>query len=148
MYNGKNLPQHYRFIQPVYVVKMMALDDFDGFNDRQLFICPKERDVDYQELAPKDPNIPNLKSVYEIVKDLHSNQTTYTFGQEAQAKFERYHDDLKRRKLAISDDENRRGIIAKAIGQMARVSMILHVLDFAVEEAFQESGDDQDLCTK
>lgn len=38
------------FIQPVYVVKMMALDDFDGFNDRLLFICPEERDVDYQEL--------------------------------------------------------------------------------------------------
>ena len=136
------------FIQPAYVVKMMALDDFDGFNDRQLFICPKERDVDYQELKPKDPNIPNLKSVYEIIKDLHSNQTTYTFCQEAQAKFEEYHDDLKRRKLAIPDDENRRGIIAKAIGQMARVSMILHVLDFAVEEAFQETGENQDLRTK
>lgn len=51
------------FIQPAYVVKMMALDDFDGFNDRQLFICPKERDVDYQELTPKDPQIPNLKRV-------------------------------------------------------------------------------------
>ena len=106
-------------------MKMMALDDFDGSNDRQLFICPKERDVDYQELTPKDPNIPNLKSVYEIIKELHSNQTTYTFDQEVHAKFERYHNDLKRRKLAISDGENRRGIIAKAIGQMARVSMIL-----------------------
>ena len=31
---------------------------------------------------------------------------------------------------------------------MARVSMILHVLDFAVEEAFQETGENQELCTK
>ena len=67
---------------------MMTLDDFDGFNDRQLFICPKERHVDCQELTPKDPNIPNLKRVYEIIRDLHNNQTTYTFGQEGQAKFE------------------------------------------------------------
>lgn len=121
------------FIQPAYVVKMMALDDFDGFNDRQLFICPKERDVDYQELTPKDPQIPNLKRVYQTIKDLHTSHRTYTFDPEAQAKFEQYHDELKRRKLAIPDDENRRGIIAKAIGQMARVSMILHVLDFAVQ---------------
>ena len=119
-----------------------------GFNDRQLFICPKERHVDYQELTPKDPNIPNLKRVYEIIKDLHNNQTTYTFGQEGQAKFEEYHDELKRRELAIPDDENRRGIIAKAIGQMARVRMILHVLDFAVEEAFKETGENQDLSTR
>lgn len=136
------------FIQPACVVMMMTLDDFDGFNDRQLFICPKERHVDCQELTPKDPNIPNLKRVYEIIRDLHNNQTTYTFGQEGQAKFEEYHDELKRRELAIPDDENRRGIIAKAIGQMARVRMILHVLDFAVEEAFQETGENQDLRTR
>lgn len=118
------------FIQPAYVVKMMALDDFDGFNDQQLFICPKEKNVDYKELAPKDQDIPNLKRVYEIIKELHSNQTTYTYDQEAQGKFQEYHDKMKGRKLTISDDENRHGIIVKAIGQMARVSMILHVLDF------------------
>ena len=50
--------------------------------------------------------------------------------------FKKYHDELKRRKLAITHDENRRGIIAKAIGQMARVCMIVHVLvDNAVEMA-------------
>ena len=84
-----------------------------------------------------------MKRVCEIIKDLHNNQTTYTFGQEAQAKFEAYHDELRRRKLAILDDENRRGIIAKTIGKMAGVSMILHVLDFAVEEAFQQTGENQ-----
>ena len=47
MYNEKNMLNITGFIQPVYIVKMMALDDFDGFNDQQLFICPKERDVDY-----------------------------------------------------------------------------------------------------
>ena len=138
------------FIQPAYVVKMMALDDFDGFNDRQLFICPKERDVDYQELTPKDPQIPNLKRVYQMIKDLHTSHTTFTFDPEAQAKLEQYHDELKRRKLAIPNDENRRGIIAKAIGQMARVSMILHVLDFAVEAAFEETltGQEKDPIPK
>ena len=32
------------FIQPAYVVKLLSQDDFDGFNDRQLHVCPVERD--------------------------------------------------------------------------------------------------------
>jgi len=39
------------FIQPAYVVKLLSQDDFDGFNDRQLYVCPVERDVDYDELV-------------------------------------------------------------------------------------------------
>ena len=50
------------FILPAYVV-MMALNDFDGFNNQQIFIRLKERDVEYQEHTPKDSNIPNLKHV-------------------------------------------------------------------------------------
>lgn len=84
-----------------------------------------------------------MKRAYEIIKDLHKNQTTYTFSQEAQAKFEAYHNELRRRKLAVLDDENRCGIIAKTIGKMAGVSMMLHVLDFAVEEALQQTGENQ-----
>ena len=53
------------------------------------------------------------------------------------------HDELKRRKLAITHDENRRGIIAKAIGQMARVCMIVHVLDNAVAMANLELDTDE-----
>lgn len=55
------------FIQPAYVVKLLAQDDFDGFNDRQLYVCPAERDVDYDELVPFDSTVhPELKRVYEI----------------------------------------------------------------------------------
>ena len=30
------------FIQPAYVVKLLSQDDFDGFNDRQLYVWPAE----------------------------------------------------------------------------------------------------------
>ncbi len=85
-------------------MNIRALDDFDGFNDRKIFICPKERKVDYQELTPKDPQIPNLKHVYQIIQDLHTSQKMFTFDPELQAKFEQYQDESKRRKLTITDE--------------------------------------------
>ena len=45
------------FIQPAYVVKLLSQDDLDGYNERQLCVCPAERDVDYDELEPFDPTI-------------------------------------------------------------------------------------------
>ena len=104
------------FIQPAYVVKLLAQDDFDGFlNDRQLYVCPAERDVNYDELIPFDPTTnPQLKSVYEIIGNFHKTSVTYKMDKDAHELFKKCHDELKRRKLAITHDENRRGIIAKA----------------------------------
>ena len=33
------------FIQPTFVEKMLLSDDADGFNDRQMFVFPPQRDV-------------------------------------------------------------------------------------------------------
>ena len=33
------------FIQPTFVEKMLLSDDADGFNDRQMFVLPPQRDV-------------------------------------------------------------------------------------------------------
>ena len=49
--------------------------------------------------------------------------------------FIQYHDGLVDQKKAIPDDENRRGILSKAKGQCARLSMIQYVLSQAVEIA-------------
>ena len=117
------------FIQPAYVVKLLSQDDFDGFNDHQLCVCSVERDVDYDELVPFDPTTnPHLKRVYEIIGNFHKASVTYKMDKDAHELFKNYHDELKRRKLSIKFDENRGGIIAKAIGQMAHVCMIVHVL--------------------
>ena len=129
------------FIQPVYVVKLLSQDDFDGFNGRQLYVCPAERDVDYDEFDPKTN--PQLKRVYEIIGNCCKTQVTYKMDEDAHELFKNYHDELKRRKLSIKNDENRRGIIAKAIGQMTRVCMIVHVLDYAVEMAQRERDTDE-----
>jgi len=99
-------------------------------------VCPVERDVDYDELVPFDPTTNSqLKRVYEIIGNFHKAPVTYKMDKDAHELFKNYHDELKRRKLSIKFDENRRGIIAKAIDQMARVCMIVRVLDNAVEMA-------------
>ena len=124
------------FIQPAYVVKILSQHDFDGFNDRQLYVCLAERDADYDEIVPFDPTTnPQIKRVYEIIGNFHKAPGTYKMDGEAHELFENYHDELRRRKLSFKYDENRRRIIAKAIGQMARLCMIVHLLDNASEMA-------------
>ena len=54
--------------------------------------------------------------------------------------FRQQHDEYIRRKQAIPDDEQRRGVLSKAVGQLARISGVL----FGLEQAFQvaESGEE------
>ena len=84
-----------------------------------------------------DPTIPKFDEVLKIIKDSHSRQAT--FSNEAQLKFISFHDELCSRKLAIKDEEDRRGILSKAKGQLARLSMIICVLEQAIEITSQDS---------
>ena len=67
------------FIQPSFAEKMLLSDDADGFNDRQLFVFPPQRDVLLDELKLHIPsNIPSLKRVYTLLRTIHSSPHTYT----------------------------------------------------------------------
>lgn len=71
------------FIQPAYVVKLLAQDDFDDFNDRLLYVCPAECDLDYDELVPFSATTnPELKCVYEIIRNYHSRPVNYTLNEQ------------------------------------------------------------------
>ena len=96
------------FIQPAYVVKILAQDDFSGFNNRQLYVCPAERAVDYDDLVPLNHSShPKLKAVYQITNNCHTDALTYAFDEEAHTIFRSYQDELK--KLAIKHDEMQDG---------------------------------------
>ena len=124
------------FIQPAFVVSMLDKCDADGFNDRQLFDCPEEVEYKYKDLkVPMDESIPSLSLVFKVLREVHQKKRTYTMNEEAMDVFIQYHDGLVDRKKAIPDDENRRGILSKAKGQCARLSMIQYVLSQAVEIA-------------
>ncbi len=124
------------FIQPAFVVNMLAKPDVDGFNDRQLFDCPPEVDYKYEDLkVPMDTTHPSLTTIFRIIRAIHSNKLEYTMSDEAINNFITYHDTLVERKQAIPDDENRRGVLSKAKGQFARLALVVHVLNQAVDQA-------------
>lgn len=122
------------FIQPSFVVKMLESTDPDAFNDRQFFICPEEVEYKYNELKlPMDFTVANLEDIFRALKRAHENKVTYTFDQLAMENFIKFHDELSDRKLSIKDDEDRRGILSKAKGQLARLAMVVHAIDRAVK---------------
>ena len=124
------------YIQPAFVVNMLEKPDIDGFNDRQLFDCPPEVDFKYGDLrVPMDATMPSLDLILRIIRMMHADKLVYSMNEEAMANFVVYHDGLVERKKGIPDDENRRGVLSKAKGQFARIAMVLHVLNQAVEVA-------------
>ena len=128
------------FIQPAFVLSMLDTNDPDAFNDRQFFICPEEVEFMYSDLkVPMDPTVVRLEDIFRKIKYAHQDMIVYTFDREAQAAFIRAHDELCSRKISIPDDEDRRGILTKARGQLARIAMILHSLEQAVELSMNDS---------
>ena len=61
------------FIQPTFVERMLTSDDADGFNDRQLFCFPPQRDVFLGDLKlPVPSNLPVLRDIHEHVRRFHT----------------------------------------------------------------------------
>ena len=100
------------------------------------FVCPEEVEYKYQQLkVPLDPSTPDLCSAFKIIKKSHSQcKLEYTFESDAMDTFIAVHDSLGERKLAITDDDNRRGILSKSKGQCARIAMILQALETALDD--------------
>ena len=117
------------FIQPSFAEKMLLSDDADGFNDRQLFVFPPQRDVLLGELKlPIPSNIPSLKSIYTCLRTIHSSTCTYVLSGDALDAYREYHDQLVRRQ-SRQVDGNIQGILSKARGYTARLAMILFALE-------------------
>ena len=128
------------FIQPAFILSMLDTSDPDAFNDRQFFICPEEVEYMYSDLkVPMDPAVVKLENIFRRIKYSHQDKmATYTFDDAAQAAFIEAHDKLCTRKLQIPDDEDRRGILSKARGQLARIAMIIHALEQAIQTPINE----------
>ena len=136
------------FIQPSFVVEMLQSADPDGFNDRQLFVCPEETEYKYQQLkVPMDPTVPDLKAVFGAIQRAHKESVIYTFDTEGREAFIAAHDELCDRKLSIPDDEDRREIISKFKGILARIAMVLHTLETGIDKVTNQDGSDHDWDT-
>lgn len=134
------------FIQPAFILGMLDSSDPDAFNDRQFFICPEEVEFMYADLkVPMDPTVGSLEDIFRRIKHAHQEIVVYKFDAAAQIAFIKAHDELCRRKIATPDDEDRRGILSKARGQLARMAMIIHSLEQAVANPMPKHCQNDDL---
>ena len=66
------------FIQPGLLFEQLQKSDIDGFNDRQLFDCPKEIDPMYGQLQPlSSTGVCTFKEVFDCIKTIHQSQDEY-----------------------------------------------------------------------
>ena len=91
----------------------------------------------YSELkVPMDPTVVRLEDIFRRIKYAHQKMIEYRFDDAA---FIRAHDELCTCKISIPDDEDRRGILSKARGQLVRMAMIIHLLEQAVKHPMNAS---------
>ena len=88
-----------------------------------------------------DPTVVKLEDVFRKIKYARKDLVVYNFDDDAQAAFIRAHDEFCTRKISIPD-EGRRGILSKVRGQLARIAMILHCLEQALEHPLMNPSDE------
>ena len=131
------------FIQPAFVHQMLHSSDHDGMNDRQLFDFPPERDVFLDQLkVPMPEDIPDLKAIFCELRDQHRQTKHYSLNDDAYKAFEQAHDNLVRQKM-LAQDENVQGVLSKARGYTARLSMVLHCLEQATSRVINDTAASQ-----
>ena len=94
-----------------------------------------------------DPTVADLKSVFKAIQSAHKQSVIYTFDVQGREAFIAAHDDLCDRKLSIPDDEDRRGIISKFKGILARIAMVLHTLETGIDTVTNLDGPDREWNT-
>ena len=124
------------FIQPGLLLEQLQKSDVDGFNDRQLLDCPEEIDPLYEQLAAIPPDTITFQRLLERIDTVHRLETSheYRLSEDGMAVFTEFHDEIVSRRQRIPDDENRRGILSKSKGQLARIALSMHCLEHAVQQ--------------
>ena len=122
------------FIQPEYAVIMLEKPDPGGFYDRQLIDCPPERHVKFSDMIPIDSSLPPLSLIFHIIRKEHSERNLYTLNDDATKEFELHYDRMVE-SIKQCEDGNKKGIFSKAQGQCARLALVFHVIDQALEWA-------------
>ena len=123
------------FIQPENAVIMLEELDPDGFYDRQLFDCPLERFAKMSDMTPIDSSLPSLTLLFRIIRIAHSDEKLYTLNDDATKEFYRHHDNMVDQEKEWKEDNSRRGVLSKAKGQCARLALVFHAIDQALELA-------------
>lgn len=122
------------FVQPDVIVMLLNGNDYDGFCDRQIFVCPAERDLNYDELTKPPPSTPEFDDIFQFLDEVHRHESTkYTLAEDAHIEFVAYHDKLNERKRQQHRRErDRKSNLSKAKGQVVRLAAVNYVLNQAI----------------
>jgi hypothetical protein len=130
------------FVQLDVIVGLLNGNDYDGFADRQFFVCPPEVDADYDEMRAMPEGTPDFKRISTIIDEEHSKDETnfYTLHEDAHVEFVAYHDELNERKRQEHQrDRDRNSVLSKAKGQVIRLSSVSCVLRQAICKSSDET---------
>ena len=86
---------------------------------------------------PED--IPDLKAIFCELRDQHWQTKHYSLKDDAYKAFKQAHDNLARQKMS-AQDKNVQGVLSKARGYTAHLSMVLHCLEQAMSRVISETA--------
>ena len=129
------------FIQPDGIVTLLNGTGYDGFCDRQFFVCPPELDKDYDEIVQPLSDVVDLKDVFRLL-DKRLNNTTSNIcplSKEAHNEFVAFHDELNVRKRARHRrDRDQKSVLSKVKGQVVRLAAVMYAIHQAIASVENE----------
>ncbi|KAL3866452.1 hypothetical protein ACJMK2_043748 [Sinanodonta woodiana] len=131
---------HTGMVTPEYIVKL-HLHNPSWLCSRYLVACASSPNFStIWKSIPMSPDTPSMKSVLQILYNFHQQPTEYTFTEDAWKELTRCHDEEWTSIMSqLENDEKRRSIIEKSLGQIVRVSGVLKALLNACEYTKQLS---------
>lgn len=137
------------FVQPDVIVNLLHGNDYDGFLDRQFFVCPPEVDTDYDDMKDMPQDATSFKEMFHIIDDNHTTDSLYTLDDNAKLEFVAFHDEINERKRKEHRrDRDRKSVLSKAKGQVLRLAAVGFALHQAICTAEDPSIQWQYTITK
>ncbi|XP_041379433.1 uncharacterized protein LOC121392138 [Gigantopelta aegis] len=134
---------HFNFIGMITAVDaagLLDMFDADGLSDRLLVMCPKDPGIiqtaggDVDGSTDSTGTKPTLQMILSGIKNYHQVQkVAYTFREDGRKEFNSCLAELDLWQQRYTNDERRRGTIAKTPGQLARLSATLTALNNGIE---------------
>ena len=122
----------FSFLPPEDALSLLEDRNID-LSSRFLVACPKSSVFKSADIKCSMPsNTPSLVRIFDILNTVHARPLTYDFSPQAKAAFDMYYDILQDGMVRFDRDERNYCILAKAAGQLARLTASLAALGQAV----------------
>ncbi|XP_046579390.1 uncharacterized protein LOC124286976 [Haliotis rubra] len=117
-------------IEAIDAAALMEMFDADGLSDRVLVVCPRDHGCHSEQMTSSSVEaLPPIQRILSSIRNYHQVQTvSYVFTEDGRATFQRCRAELELWQSGFLYDERRRGVLAKAAGQLARICAVLTAL--------------------